>query len=146
MYEATVTPEQAAQLAADGFDIVDQRSAPKGMVKITLVLTRSAASELRKSGIQLTVYRNEDGLTATQLAAKQEAGGYKVWRSWDEPGGIEDEIRRVAARNPNIVKLVDLGDTYQGRDILALKVTKNAEHHPRWDTAGGALLLGAARA
>ena len=126
MYEATVTPEQAAQLAADGYDIVDQKSAPKGMVKITLVLTRSAASELRKSGIQLTVYRNEDGFTATQLAAKQEAGGYKVWRSWDEPGGIEDEIRRVAARNPNIVKLVDLGDTHQGRDILALKVTKNA--------------------
>jgi hypothetical protein len=53
-------------------------------------------------------------------------GGFTVWRSWDEPGGIRDELYDIARRNPQLVKLVVLGRTHQGREIIALKVTQGA--------------------
>jgi murein tripeptide amidase MpaA len=59
-------------------------------------------------------------------AAAQAVGGYNVWRSWDEPGGIRDELHRVASQNPEIVKLVVLGRSVQGREIIGLKVTQDA--------------------
>ena len=47
-----------------------------------------------------------------------EAGGYNVYRSYDEPGGIRDELYAIAAKNPNTVKLEILGHTLQGRGSL----------------------------
>jgi hypothetical protein len=70
--------------------------------------------------------RNEDGFTQIEAASRQSVHGFDVWRSFDEPGGIEDQIRDIAndPRNSNFVQLVDLGDTHQGRDILALRLTQ----------------------
>jgi murein tripeptide amidase MpaA len=50
----------------------------------------------------------------------------EVFRSFDEPGGIRDEIYQTAAANPDLVKLVKLGTSHQGREYLALKVTERA--------------------
>ena len=33
-----------------------------------------------------------------QFAAKQAADGFNVWRSWDEAGGIRDELNEARAR------------------------------------------------
>lgn len=126
MYVATVTQEQASQLQAEGYDIIDQQPTDTGEIEITLVLTKEQVRVVKAMGIHLRLWRNADGLTATRLAAQQEEGGYKVWRSWDEEGGIEDEMRSLANQSPHVA-LRDLGDTHQGRDILALKVTKNAD-------------------
>ena len=41
-------------------------------------------------------------------------------------GGIRDELYRVARRNPEIVKLKVLGRSVQGRELIALKVTRSA--------------------
>ena len=62
----------------------------------------------------------------SEQAAAQAAAGFTVWRSWDEPGGIRDELYRLARDNPQLVKLVVLGRTYQGRELIALKVTQGA--------------------
>src|SRR6266498_3630833 len=70
--------------------------------------------------------KNKDGKTQTQLAAEQAATGFTVWRSWDQPGGIRDELYAIARDNPSLVKLEVLGHTYQGREIIALKVTEGA--------------------
>jgi len=56
------------------------------------------------------------------------AAGYNVYRSWDEPGGIRDELHAFADGNPQLVKLEVLGHTYQGRELMALKVTQGANH------------------
>ena len=40
------------------------------------------------------------GLTVRQFAAQQAAAGFAVWRSYDEPGGIRDQLY-AAARNPS---------------------------------------------
>jgi hypothetical protein len=129
MYVATVTQEETSQLQADGYDIVDQRQTSTGAIEIALVLTKDQVRAIKSMGIQLRLWRNADGFTATQLAARQEEGGYRVWRSWDEEGGIEDEMYRLARRH-DFVELHDIGNTHKGRDILALEVTRNADNRP----------------
>ena len=52
------------------------------------------------------------------------ADGFNVWRSWDEPGGIRDELYKVARDNRDLVSLEVLGETHQGREIIALRVTE----------------------
>ena len=125
VYTATVTRAQAANLAREGYDIAATRSVPGG-VEVDLVLSAAGVARLKGQGLRIDVKRNRDGKTATQLAAEQAANGFTVWRSYDQPGGIRDEVYQVAQRNPNIVKLEVIGHTLQNREILALKVTKDA--------------------
>src|SRR5918912_649400 len=65
-------------------------------------------------------------VVAVRPAGERAEGGYVVWRSWDEAGGIRDQLYDIAQRNPKIVKLEVLGTTAQGRQIIALKVTRDA--------------------
>ena len=67
-------------------------------------------------------------------ADKPETGGdspnpfYDVYRSYSEPGGIKDEMASLAFANPGMAKLVVIGKSGQGQDIVALKVTKDARN------------------
>lgn len=125
MYTATVTHGQAAKLIREGYDVAATRAAPGG-VEVDLVLSNADAARLQGQGLQLGLKRNRDGKTATQLAAEQAASGYNVWRSYDEPGGIRDELYQIAQANPSRVKLEVIGHSVQGREIIALKVTQGA--------------------
>jgi hypothetical protein len=124
VYTMTVEPAQAEELAREGFDIVATRKSGE-KVEIDVVLSAREHGQLSRR-FDVKVKRNKDGKTATQLAAEQAANGYTVWRSWDEPGGIRDELYAIARNNPQLVKLVVLGTTYQGREIIALKLTQGA--------------------
>ena len=46
--------------------------------------------------MKVRLKRNAKGQTVTEQAAAQAAAGFDVWRSWDEPGGIRDELYQVA--------------------------------------------------
>ena len=65
---------------------------------------------------------------------KPETGGdspnqfYDVFRSYSEPGGIKDEMMSLAAQYRGLAKLVVIGQSGQGQDIVALKVTKDARN------------------
>lgn len=76
--------------------------------------------------MRLLLKRDRLGRTVMQRAALQAQAGFKVWRSWDEPGGIRDELYQIAAANPDIVKLEVIGHSVQNREIIALKLTKDA--------------------
>ena len=65
-----------------------------------------------------------------EQARLQQAAGFTVWRSWDESGGIRDELYSLARRNPQLVKLEVLGTTHQGRELIALKLTQSAREVP----------------
>jgi predicted deacylase len=65
------------------------------------------------------------GLTAT-AAADSPGDGYTVFRQYGAHGGLKDEFERLAARNPRITKLVTIGETHRGQDIVALKVSRHA--------------------
>jgi len=127
-YTATVTPEQAAALSEQGVDVVAAQPTADGEA-LQVDAVASAADRDRiaeRTGVDLRLERNEQGQTARQAATAQAQAGYTVWRSWDEPGGIRDEIDQIARDNRNLVKKVVLGTTYQGRQIVALKVTQDA--------------------
>ena len=88
------------------------------------------------------VKRNAKGQSVTEQARLQSLNGFTVWRSWDEAGGIRDELYQLAAANQKLVHLEVLGHTHQGREIIAMRLTDRSEEEP----PGGPLLLAAARA
>jgi hypothetical protein len=128
VFAASLTLGQAGELARAGYDMSSARSSAGG-VTADLVLTAEEASALRDRGISVQLKRVK-GKTVRQLAAEQAAGGYEVYRSWDEPGGIRDELHAVARQNPQLVKLVVLGHTAQGRELIAVKLTQSARETP----------------
>ncbi len=99
-------------------------------IRADAVLTQSQRAKLAATGVKVRLTRNKKGQTVTEQAAAQAAGGYKVYRSWDEPGGIRDELYRVARQNPQLVKLEVLGKTHEGRELIALKLTQGARDVP----------------
>ncbi len=121
--------EQAIGDATAGVELAGVRRTASG-IRAQAVLSRSQRAKLRASGVDVKLTRNKKGQTAQQQAAAQRAGGFDVWRSWDEPGGIRDELLDVARRNPQLVKLETLGTTHQGRQLIALKVTQSAREVP----------------
>ena len=125
MYTVEASTEEAADIVAGGFDVAETRYTESG-VSLDVVLSEDEAKGLRDRGVDVKVKKNKDGKSAKQLANEQAASGYEVFRSWDEPGGIRDELYRLAKENPQLVKLVVLGHTYQGREIIALKLTQGA--------------------
>lgn len=126
MYSATVTRAQVGALVREGYDVAAARSTAAG-IEVDLVLSGSEVDRLRGKGLDVAVKRNKEGKTARQLAAEQAAGGYTVWRSYDEPGGIRDQMYQIAQRNPKIAKLEVIGRSLQDREILALKITRDAK-------------------
>ena len=125
MYTAKADAKTRAAIQNGGYDVTE--SAAKGGPTLDLVLTTREADRLRGQGVDLSLKRNGKGQTVRQQADAMAAGGYNVYRSYDEQGGIRDELYALARRNPGIVKLEVIGKTLQGRDIIALKVTKNAK-------------------
>jgi Uncharacterized protein conserved in bacteria len=125
MYTAKVSRATVGMLAREGYDIATTKQVSGG-VQVDLVLTTRERDRLVARGIALDLLRNSAGLTVQQQAAAQSAYGFKVWRSYDEAGGIRDELYDIAKKNPSIVKLEVVGHSLQGREIIALKVTKNA--------------------
>jgi hypothetical protein len=124
MYTLEGSDASMAQ-AARGLELANPERTPAGK-KADAVLTRAQRTKLAAAGIKVTVKRNGKGQTVSEQAAAQEAAGYDVYRSWDEPGGIRDELYQLAQRNPQLVKLVVLGHTEQGREIIAVKLTQGA--------------------
>jgi hypothetical protein len=124
-YTAVVKPNQLSALAEQGYDITTQQNVAGG-IKVGLVLTEAQHAKLADDGIRATLTRVKGGLTVQQFAARQAANGFQVWRSYDEPGGFRDQMYEFA-RESRHAKLVRLGTTLQGREILAVKLTEDAD-------------------
>lgn len=142
VYKAVVEAAVAADLQ-QRFDhdllVVEERS--DGRVEVAVVLNRVTFAKLRREGIDLQLARNDKGQTATQAADAKNRSGYEVYRTYSGPGGIQQEIQALHARNPRITKLVVIGQSVQGKPILALKVTKDAKR-TKDGTRPAALYLG----
>ncbi len=138
MYTALVSSATAAEFASAGYDLVS--SDPEaGGVRIVVVLYPWEKSALEKQGIDLDLWRNSDGVTATKLSEAQKQAGYKVFRDYDGADGIHDYLYALAAQNPDVLKLEVIGTTLgtdpEGgpdtpRDIIAVKLTAGAPTVP----------------
>jgi len=128
-YTATVDAAQIAALRADGYDVT-VLSHDGADATVELVLTPRQRAALARQGISARLHRTASGQTSTQAAAAALAQQEGVFRPYSGPGGLEEEIRQIAADNPRLVKLVKVGESLQGKDILALKLTQHARSVP----------------
>ena len=126
LYSAKVGAAKLEKIKASGYDVASLRQAGR-RTEVFLVLSRGEAAKLRSQGVRARLVRDSQGRTQLQRAALQAASGFEVYRSWDEEGGISDELYQLAEDNPDLVKLEVLGHTDQGREYIALKLTKNAQ-------------------
>src|SRR5215210_2730963 len=115
--------------ATQGVELAGVHQTASG-TKAEAVLTRGQVSKLRASGVSVKLTRNKKGQTVAEQAAAMSVNGFNVWRSWDEQGGIRDELYRLARQNPQLLKLEVLGHTHQGRELIALKLTQGAREVP----------------
>ena len=126
LYRAVLPTDQIEQLQQDGYDVIVRRGATgaKGTA-VNLVLNRGQARKLTRKGVNVRLQKAR-GKTSSQLSARQAQSGFNVFKSFSEPGGIEDQLYRIARENRGIVKLETIGRTHQGKRILALKLTDDA--------------------
>jgi hypothetical protein len=125
-YKATVSEDELRALEAKGLDVVSAEQLASGALEVDLVLTKQQVLALRAQDINVQVRRNEFGQSARQFAATMAVAGFNVWRDYDSPDGHRARLYAIAEDNPDITKLVVLGTTGQGRELIALKVTKDA--------------------
>jgi hypothetical protein len=129
VYTAVVNASTLAKLDRQGVDL-SVRAQVGNRYNVQLILNADQRDLLTAEGVRTKLTRVKGGKTVRQFAAAQALNGFNVWRSWDEAGGIRDEMRAVARNNPQLAKLVQLGTTLQGREILALKLTQAANEVP----------------
>lgn len=120
-YTVTVPPHRAKELRSRDHDITRVSSAPGGEVELEMVLTPRQARALSARGLSPT--RNP-GQTGGKPA--RERGPDGVFRPYSGPGGLEEEVRELAAAHPELTELEVIGRSRQGRPILALQVTGGA--------------------
>ena len=125
-YTAVVQSDELSAISEQGIDVSGARPVAAG-IELDLILDREQADLLRRHGVELTLTRVKGGKTVQEFAAAQAANGFTVWRSYDEPGGIRDQLYAAAHDNPKLVKLEVLGHTAQGRPIIAVKLTQDAQ-------------------
>ncbi|GII55676.1 zinc carboxypeptidase [Planotetraspora thailandica] len=140
LYQMDSPAGTAGMLAQKGFDVV-QHESTGAKEHIELTATPIDLKKLQILGYTPQPVRNPQGQTQLQAAKAQAAGGYTVWRSYSEKGGIADQLRAIADANKDVAKLTSIGKTVEGKDILAVKLTKAARVLP--DGAKPAVLYSA---
>ncbi|MCX5334995.1 M14 family metallopeptidase [Streptomyces sp. NBC_00140] len=124
VFRAEVTSQQVPLLLAagqDGHELSEQVPA-KGTATVEVYLSDQQADKLEKQGVDLTEH------TLSAKAEKRvEAAADGVFRPYSGAGNIKEEILRTGQQNPGLTKVVSIGKTVTGQDILALKLTKNAK-------------------
>ncbi|MGH2963070.1 MAG: M14 family zinc carboxypeptidase [Solirubrobacterales bacterium] len=127
MYEAVVDQDRFNELLAGGYDVINPQQTADG-VAVDLVLSPRERTRLDTQGVDLELLRDEQGRTARQAAAAQAEGGFQVWRDYDGADGLRRWMYRFAERHRSIADLRVIGETHQGREILAIELTKGGGH------------------
>ena len=150
MYEVTVDEEGAGTLHGLGVDMghTNYKPSTDRAQTIFVDLLDGQAAKARDEGLNLQEVvpgphvseaqvaqriAADDGVSAAAVE-KPETGGdspnqfYDVFRSYSEPGGIKDEMTSLAAQYRGLAKLVVIGQSGQGQEIVALKVTQDARN------------------
>ncbi|MEU2285031.1 M14 family zinc carboxypeptidase [Streptomyces sp. NPDC013178] len=124
VFRAEVTKKQIPLLLAAGQDghELSEQAADRGTATVEVYLTDDQARKLEKQGVALT----EHTLSA-KAENRVEAAADGVFRPYSGKGGLKEEILRTGQENPGLTKVVSIGRTINGQDILALKLTKNAK-------------------
>ena len=131
VYVGRLTTDQLRRVSELGLDRDSLRSTGRAgdRLAVEILLSGYEARKLAAQGIELTEKR-VDGVAASRRMSQKSTSGYNVFRSYSEPGGIRDEFIQLARQYPRLTKLVTIGRTVQGKDIVAMKVTRDARTLP----------------
>src|SRR5215207_3401479 len=124
VYTGTVDPDGLAaivDLGVDRHDIVAEpaEGGKAGEVSVEVITTRAQAEQLAAAGAEL------EAKVAPQAQARSLAVQETVFDKYLGDGGIQEELEQRAADNPTIAQHVVIGQTVNGTDISAVRVTKN---------------------
>jgi hypothetical protein len=129
MYEATVDGAVLQELANEGYDVTPRDATLDG-IEVALVLSVGERKALEAKGLALTFQSagRERKAGKQSVTAAASIYGWDVFRSYDEPGGIEDQLKEIgdAPQNRGFLKLYDIGNSVEGRDIWAIRMTQGA--------------------
>ncbi|CAM5692350.1 Zinc carboxypeptidase OS=Streptomyces alboniger OX=132473 GN=CP975_08265 PE=3 SV=1 [Streptomyces alboniger] len=89
---------------------------------VEVYLTGQQADKLEDQGVHLTEHK-----LSAKAENRVEAAAEGVFRPYSGSGGLQEEIVRTGQENPGLTKVVSIGKTVGGQDILALKLTKGAK-------------------
>jgi len=122
VYTGVVDSQGLAAIVALGVDRHEIVSEPvdggaAGEVAVEVIITGAQASELAASG---TLLEAKSAPQARTFAVQQ-----TVFDRYLGPGGIQEELKQRAADNPTIAEHVVIGQTVNGTDMSAVRVTKN---------------------
>lgn len=154
-YRVHATAKNLEKLALAGFDVTEGR---RGST-VEVYGTATQLRKLRGMGVSSTLVKDSKGRTTAARSARLARRGkaraaqaeytgsdaaYKIWRRYDRvPGDGKEQYMELYDRlaGMSIVKKEVLGTTYLGREIVALKVTRNAKN--RRDNTRPAVLYNA---
>ncbi|WP_415954267.1 M14 family zinc carboxypeptidase [Streptomyces sp. KLOTTS4A1] len=124
VFRADVTEEQVPLLLAAGQDAHElaERPSRKGKASVELYLTERQADELRAQGVEMREHK-----VSAKAQRKLAAAGDGVFRPYGGKGGLKEEIVRTGQAHDRLTKVISIGKTVKGEDILALKISKNAD-------------------
>lgn len=131
VYVGELDQSQLEQFRKLGIDNEELRTAPLpgGKVKVEAVLSEVEASRLAGRGVPLSV-KLIRGQKASDALRKQALAGNVVYRQYSGPGGLREELEKIAAANPSITKLLTIGHTVQGKPIRGIKLSLGARVLP----------------
>jgi hypothetical protein len=129
-YSAEVTAEQAGLLNDQGFDIAESGfDATDGSSQnVEFVATQRQVAGLKRDGIAAAPMELDPPMPKSKAFGDSPNRFFNVYRTYMEPGGIADEMRALAAANPDVMKLERIGTSTLGKPILVIKMTDNARN------------------
>ncbi|MFF3420901.1 M14 family zinc carboxypeptidase [Streptomyces sp. NPDC002698] len=123
VFRAEVTKQQVPLLLAAGQDSheLGDTTWKNGRSTVEVYVTDEQAGKLEKQGVDLTEH------TLSAKAENRVADAAQgVFRPYSGKGNLQEEILRTGQANPGLTKVVSIGKTLNGQDILAVKLTKGA--------------------
>ena len=118
--EAYTAPLDARSLGALREVGVDVHELASGDATVEVVLSAEQARRVAGAGVQLERTETDEA----------EAAETQIFRPYSGADGLKEELEGLARAHPSITELVTVGRTVQGKDIVALKVTRQARRVP----------------
>ncbi|CAL9567794.1 M14 family zinc carboxypeptidase [Streptomyces sp. enrichment culture] len=124
VFRAEITGRQVPLLLAAGQDghELGEQVPDRGTATVEVQLTEPQAEALERQGVDLTEHT-----LSTTAEKRVEKAAEGVFRPYGGKGGLKEEVLRTAREHPDLTKVVSIGRTVRGEDILALKLTKRAK-------------------
>jgi murein tripeptide amidase MpaA len=139
LYVFDTTAAVEAALRADGYDVVGSTREGE-TVHLEVVMSQAEVAKANaKHDLALAVKGSEPVVAAASRSFQVADNGYEVWRTWSEEGGLRDEMEFLADEYGDLTELVTIGQTLQGQDIYAMKVT-GPQTRSKWQPKRPAVL------